>query len=362
MSQNDFDIYEYILQSKDAVRNLIEHSGEIMHHALCYLKDKEISRIVLLGSGTSYHGVLAAKNSISRTTGIPVETMYPIDFKDNEIVRQHGTLVVGVSQAGRSTSTMLALQKAADLGYYTIAVTSESNTPVGDAADVWMELAAGEELSGPKTKGFIVTIAEISLFFAKAAYRRGTLSDAGLADVENRLQNTADRIPDIAEKSREWVLANINEWLSAKRIVIVGCESNTGAMMEGALKVLEGVRCSVTGYELEEFMHGIYHSIWSDDFLIYLGNPGQYFDRMLRMKRYFEEERTCHSFLVSSDERFADDPKAFIYPFENDRDFSSMEYVVVLQVLTKVVSERKGIDCNIPSDPEFHQKMGSYQF
>ena len=133
-------------------------------------------------------------------------------------------------------------------------------------------------------------------------------------------------------------------------------------MMEGALKVLEGVRCSVTGYELEEFMHGIYHSIWENDYIIYLGKPGQYYDRMKRMKLYFETERTKHSFIVTSDEYYKDDKKAFVYPFVNDDYFSSMEYVVPLQVLTKVVSQHNGIDCNIPSDPEFHKKMGSYQF
>ena len=79
-------------------------------------------------------------------------------------------------------------------------------------------------------------------------------------------------------------------------------------------------------------------------------------------KLYFEKERTKHSFIITSDEFYKDDKKAFIYPFDNDDYFSSMEYVVPLQVLTKVVSQHNGIDCNIPSDPEFHKKMGSYQF
>ncbi len=358
----EYDIYKYILESAAAVEKMIKDSDRVMTDSLIYLKDKEVKRIVVLGSGTSYHGVLGAKISMADSLRIPVESMYPIDFKDNEIIKQDGTLVIGVSQAGRSTSTIEALKKAKQFGYFTIAVTSEKDTPVADAADVWMELYVGEELSGPKTKGFIVTVAEMAYFAAKLAYVKVIRSLNYVAEVEERLINSSCKIPVIAEESKKFIENNIDELASAKRIVIVGYESNTAAMMEGALKVLEGVRCSVTGYELEEFMHGIYHSIWENDYIIYLGKPGQYYDRMKRMKLYFETERTKHSFIITSDISFKDNKKAFVFPFCNDDYFSSMEYVIPLQVLTKVVSQYNGIDCNIPSDPEFHSKMGSYQF
>ena len=120
-----YDIYNYILESAEAVEKLIKDADEVMKDSLDYLKDKELRRVVVLGSGTSYHGVLGAKISMADSLGIPVESMYPIDFKDNEIVKQDGTLVIGVSQAGRSTSTIEALKKAKQLGYFTIAVTSE---------------------------------------------------------------------------------------------------------------------------------------------------------------------------------------------------------------------------------------------
>lgn len=138
-----YDIYNYILESAEAVEKLIKDADEVMKDSLDYLKDKELRRVVVLGSGTSYHGVLGAKISMADSLGIPVESMYPIDFKDNEIVKQDGTLVIGVSQAGRSTSTIEALKKAKQLGYFTIAVTSEKDTPVAETADVWMELYAG---------------------------------------------------------------------------------------------------------------------------------------------------------------------------------------------------------------------------
>ena len=61
-------------------------------------------------------------------------------------------------------------------------------------------------------------------------------------------------------------------------------------MMEGTLKICEAVRYSVQGFELEEFMHGIYHCIDEDTYMLYVCSKGQYYDRILRLKRYFEED------------------------------------------------------------------------
>ena len=181
-------------------------------------------------------------------------------------------------------------------------------------------------------------------------------------EVLERLRKLAHSINDIADKSKQWVLDNLEELKQCKRLVIVGYEPCLGAVYEGSLKILEGVRCSVTGYQMEEFMHGIYHSIYENDYMIYLGYPGQYFDRMKNMMRYFIEERSKHMFMITSDESYKKDQRSFVYPFINDGELSTMGYIVPLQVLTKVISEELGIDCNVPSDPQFHQKMGSYRY
>ena len=45
MATNDWDMYDYILESKDAVRNIVEHQDEIFGEALDYLEGKNIDRI-----------------------------------------------------------------------------------------------------------------------------------------------------------------------------------------------------------------------------------------------------------------------------------------------------------------------------
>jgi len=176
------------------------------------------------------------------------------------------------------------------------------------------------------------------------------------------LLDTTDNIPAIAEKSVDWYNHNKEELLKSRRMIIVGYEQCKSALMEGTLKVLDAVRYSVTGYELEEFMHGVYHSIDQETFMFYIGSEGQYYNRMMNMRNYFEKERGNKNFVITSDKGLEKDPRNLIFDFKNHPYFASLEYVVPLQVLARKLSSDLGIDCNISSDPGFHKKMGSYTY
>ena len=113
--------------------------------------------------------------------------------------------------------------------------------------------------------------------------------------------------------------------------------------------------------EMEEFMHGVYHSIDQDTYLLYLGCPGKHYQRMVNMMKYFGERDHAHNYMVTS-EKEQESKENFVYPFQNDPYFASMEYVVPLQVIARKLSLDLGIDCNISSDPNFHKKMGRYTY
>lgn len=361
MQDKNWDMYDYILESKDAVRNIVEHQDRIFADALAYLKDKDIEQIYILGSGTSYHAAVAAKNVVEDILGIKVLNMYPMEFVDNERVFNTKTLVVGISHAGRSSSTIKALDKARDLGLLTIAMTAERDRPIVEHGEKTVYIEIGDEFAGPKTKGYIGSIATIALLGMKLALQQGKLTQAGKAELEKRMLDTTDQIPDIAAKAWEWYKANAEELKKCRRLLVLGYESCMSAMLEGTLKILEAVRYSVTGYEMEEFMHGVYHSIDKDTYMLYLGCPGKHYERMKNMRNYFAAQRGAKSYVVTSDTGLVG-KENFIYPFRNDPYFASMEYVVPLQVIARKLSLDLGIDCNLSSDPNFHKNMGSYSY
>ena len=69
------------------------------------------------------------------------------------------------------------------------------------------------------------------------------------------------------------------------------------------------------------------------------------------MKRYFEEERHSHNFLITHEN--TNNSKDLVFPFTDDQEFAVLQYIVPMQVLARKLSLDLGIDCNIPSDPQF---------
>ena len=357
MSKDYGDMYQYILESKKAVRNIISNHEEIFHDAVEYFFEGDYEQIYVIGSGTSYHSALAAKRLMEKVLKMKVFASYPIVFKDEQIFNKK-TLVMGLSHAGMSASTIAGLDKAKECGFGTIAMTAERGRPVEHHGDVKLYVEIGEEKAGPKTKGYIGSIVTFMIFALKVALKQGKITQKEFEDYLNRMQAAADAIPDIAEAASNWNLNNKEDLLKCRRLNVIGYDNCLADMMEGTLKICEAVRYSVQGFELEEFMHGIYHCIDENTYMLYVCSKGQYYDRILRLKRYFEEERHSHNFLITHED--TNNPKDLVFPFTDDEEFAVLQYIIPMQVLARKLSLDLGIDCNIPSDPQFHFKMHSY--
>lgn len=360
MNDEKWDMYQYILESKDAVEHIVKNEKEIFKEVLDYC-DNDIDTIYMVGSGTSYHAAVAARSMLEKELKIKVIAMYPLRFRDDELVTSNNALVVGISHAGRSSSTIMALDKAKELGLKTVAVTAEKNRPISEHADITVYIEIGDEFAGPKTKGFIGSIATLDLLGLNIGVQQGLVSISKKQELIARMLKTSNNIPDIAQKAWKWYKENKEDLIKSKRIIVVGYENCLAALLEGTLKISEAVRYSVIGYEMEEFMHGIYHGIDENTYMIYLASQGQYFDRCIRMKKYFETERHNHNYIITYDHALKA-KENFIYDFVNDPYFETMEYVVPLQVIARKLSLDLGIDCNISSDPDFHRKMASYTY
>ena len=181
MSKDYGDMYQYILESKKAVRNIISNHEEIFHDAVEYFFEGNYEQIYVIGSGTSYHSALAAKRLMEKVLKMKVFASYPIVFKDEQIFNKK-TLVMGLSHAGMSASTIAGLDKAKECGFGTIAMTAERGRPVEHHGDVKLYVEIGEEKAGPKTKGYIGSIVTFMIFALKVALKQGKITQKEFED------------------------------------------------------------------------------------------------------------------------------------------------------------------------------------
>ena len=216
MNDVKWDMYQYILESKDAVEHIVKNEDAIFKDALNYCRN-DIDTIYIVGSGTSYHAAVSARSMLEKELKIKVNAMYPLRFKDDELVTSKKALVIGISHAGRSSSTIQALDKARQLGLKTIALTAERNRPISDHADITVYIEIGDEFAGPKTKGFIGSIATLDLLGLNIGVKQGLVSISRKQELIERMLKTTNNIPDIAAKAWQWYKDNKEDLIKSRK-------------------------------------------------------------------------------------------------------------------------------------------------
>ncbi len=145
------NMYNYICETPVVLKYIIENRKQIAKEFVEKFKGREIEQIYVLGSGTSYHAGLSAKNYLEELLGMKVICMYPTQFERGEKVFNKNTLVIGMSQGGQSLSTVAGLDCARAQGFGTAGVSANRNAFIFEHADTKTLIEVGNEKCGAKT-------------------------------------------------------------------------------------------------------------------------------------------------------------------------------------------------------------------
>ena len=197
------------------------------------------------------------------------------------------------------------------------------------------------------------------MMLTELALEKGIVSKEKAEAYFERMYRVIDNLGNVTKAAVEWYGRIRDEFLPAKRIIVVGYDGMYADVLEGALKILETVRQGVTGYDIEEFFHGIYNSVTESTHIFYLASKGDYKPRTLRLIEVLKEW-TPHNYLIGSPEGIVEqNSKNLICNFVEDPLFSSWEYIIPMQIVACLAPQDLGINPDIPKDPLFHTKVGS---
>ncbi|HCI6933927.1 TPA: SIS domain-containing protein, partial [Klebsiella quasipneumoniae subsp. quasipneumoniae] len=251
-------VEDYMNETPARLLAMLTQTREDLWQAAKALADRGISRIILTGSGTSYHGALTARSFMQQWCGIPVDVYWPFLLDETALSLSDKALVIGISQGGGSLSTLAAMERARAAGHLTASMAGEAPAAIDQAADLILTVPCGEERAGAKTKGYHCTILNLILLALAVASRQQRLSDEERKALLVRMERTFNHLPTLIEASQAWVLNHARPLIDSADIRLTGPAGLFGTVQEGALKMLETLRCPVAGYEFEEFIHGIY--------------------------------------------------------------------------------------------------------
>ncbi len=352
-------MYEYICETPIVLTDIIKRRKEITKEFVEFYQDKTIDQIYVIGSGTSYHAGLSAKAYLEEILNIKVFICYPTQFERNEKIFNKNTMVIGVSQGGQSLSTVAGLDSAVNRGLYTAALSENPTALIFEHADTKTRLFVGNEKCGAKTKGYAGTTLTLMMMLTEWAIAKGIVTEDVAQDYFRRMFRVIANMEMITAESTKWYGRIKEEFLPAKRIIVVGYDGMYADVLEGALKILETVRQGVTGYDIEEFFHGIYNSITETSHIFYLASKGDYKPRVEKLVNILNEWTPHHYVIASPEGQFKDSSKNLVCDFTEDPLFSPWEYIIPLQVVACLAPQDLGINPDIPKDPEFHKKIGS---
>ena len=235
-----------IEQQPEALQNTLDEAAGAIEKFKQAMQRRRPSLIVLAARGTSDNAALFGRYLLEMTTGIPVSlaapsvvTVYeaPLGLKD--------ALVIGISQSGESTDTILFLEAARRQGALTVAVTNHEQSSITRAAQEIFLVRAGREQSVAATKTYTGQM----LMFYLLAYALGSpVSPAAVG----RLPAAAEEA--LARKDAAAALSERYRYMS--HAAVVGRGLNYANAFEFSLKLMETCYVVAERFSTADFLHG----------------------------------------------------------------------------------------------------------
>ena len=155
-----------------------------------------------------------------------------------------GTLMLAISQSGRSPDLIAAAETAKAGGAHLVALVNDEASPLAAMADPFLPLAAGPEKSVAATKSFITSVAALIHLIADWA------EDADLLAALDGLPESLDRAWAL-----DWTPA-LKPLRTATNLYVVARGPAFGIAQEMALKIKETCGFHAEAFSAAEVRHG----------------------------------------------------------------------------------------------------------
>jgi len=213
------------------------------------LRERSVDNVVVAARGSSDHAAIYAQYLFGVRLRLPVALATPSLLSIYGVEpRFDRSLVIGISQSGRSPDIVGVVAAARRQGAPTIAVTNDPDSDLAAAADHAIDLATGPELAVAATKTYTAELLAIALLV--------TALD-GAADAGPALAGIPDAIAAaLASESQAEAVAAHLAAAGRDRLIVVGRGYEYATARELALKLKELARIAADPYSAADFLHG----------------------------------------------------------------------------------------------------------
>ena len=237
-----------IREQPAALVRLLEHDAQFAAVA-GVMRERGLTTVRMVGHGSSDNaasygvyafGLLPGWTALRDSISLAVYYGAELDLS--------GACVLALSQSGRTPDVVDYVARARARGAYTVALTNDSASSLGEAAEAILPLAAGDEHAVAATKTSTTQIAALALLAGHAA-GQGALVAEGIRQAAAQLERLLPALePRLAEVAV--ALAFVG------RMFVIGRGPEFATAREISLKLLETCRVAAEPLTATDLAHG----------------------------------------------------------------------------------------------------------
>lgn len=241
---------------------------------------RSISRVLIIGMGTSMHAAMIGRFWIEQLGGVAADFDNAAEFRYRQPLLGPRVLVVSITQSGETIDTLGAMREVQSRwGAPQLAICNVPGSEASRIAEHLILTRCGPEISVASTKTFTASLAALYLLACRIGRARGRLDEAQLNSALEALLIA----PSLIERglaAGEACEAVARKLHGASNLLVLGRGIEYPVAMEAALKCKEISYLHAEGYAAGEMKHGPIALLDSDFPVIALAPRGPLFDKM----------------------------------------------------------------------------------
>ena len=245
---SDSVLFQEIHEQPEVIERFAQQEQGAVQRLAASIRNADIRQVVIAARGSSDNAGRYAQYLLGAYNRLPVMLTTPSLFTiyQRPPCFAPNTLILGISQSGRSPDIVSVLREGRDQGCMTAAITNDVTSPLAAQAEYVVGLSAGEERSIAATKTYTAQLFAISLLSAHLADDSERISTLRQAPTLLRqtlaLNSDVDRLAERYRYMRD--------------CVVIGRGFNYATAFEIALKLKELTYTLAEPYSSANFLHG----------------------------------------------------------------------------------------------------------
>ncbi|OCG20489.1 SIS domain-containing protein [Gilliamella sp. App4-10] len=347
-------IADYVALEPEYYQNILDNYQTLFGNTIDLSKVKQLNAIVIFATGSSANAAYGARPFMSKLLKVPVYIEDPSMAANYLYYNDPNTLYFAISQGGESYSTIYLVEQFVNNNQTIYTLTSNPKSPLYKVSNHVLSMGMPIEEMPYVSVGYSVTILDLMLITLVIGTKTERINQKQFDDLFEQMRNITQSLPQIIKQSKIWVNRYQDLFYHAQRVILIGYGATYGVAREGETKFTETVRNTAFGKELEEYMHGPYLGLHTDDCIIFIEPHGRLVQRAETLKeflnQYVPNVLTIYSQNTSSLKTID-----FCLNIECDELLTSLFMTVPIHLLSYQVSQLKGHNLEKSTYPEFDQ-------